>query len=399
MVNIDALLNEWAYRCEKGYPDMDSPSDLRVLNTILKEQGIELPEQQLSLFSDEELEAMVVKDAGKSIPELTPDDISTLVKSGNYTKSQLEKIKKLIEQVPVMELIDDYLEIKAKESNILPKELLKFKNYLEELDILDNFAKYTKNPVDFDLSKDHFADGIKTIPKDKLTALYLKMGSTTDEKNVNIGPGEILFSILFKNTKKREEGGDLAIGSEANVELKGATGPSGAVIAKGYNRGEWKTTKKKGRFLSFVEGLNMEAEAEQDAIKYLDFRKAWPIKLSLIYDLYANEETFSQETFKKGVIEILSRIYNNSNWYPKGEFFDLDSYFTDTDMDNIKFKNDLAKELIKEYMDAYGFDGILYIDKNGGIDYQKGEEITNSIGKTVMVTGPSDDVPRYRLKK
>ena len=43
MVNIDALLSEWAYRCEKGYPDMDSPSDLRVLKTILKEQGISLP--------------------------------------------------------------------------------------------------------------------------------------------------------------------------------------------------------------------------------------------------------------------------------------------------------------------------------------------------------------------
>ena len=43
MVNIDALLNEWAYRCEKGYPDMDSPSDLRVLKNILKEQGISLP--------------------------------------------------------------------------------------------------------------------------------------------------------------------------------------------------------------------------------------------------------------------------------------------------------------------------------------------------------------------
>ena len=43
MVNIDALLSEWAYRCKKGYPDLDSPSDLRVLNTILKEQGISLP--------------------------------------------------------------------------------------------------------------------------------------------------------------------------------------------------------------------------------------------------------------------------------------------------------------------------------------------------------------------
>ena len=40
MVNIDALLSEWAYRCKKGYPDMDSPSDLKVLKSILKEQGI-----------------------------------------------------------------------------------------------------------------------------------------------------------------------------------------------------------------------------------------------------------------------------------------------------------------------------------------------------------------------
>ena len=43
MVNIDNLVNEWAYRCEKGYPDMDSPSDLRVLKSILKEQGIKIP--------------------------------------------------------------------------------------------------------------------------------------------------------------------------------------------------------------------------------------------------------------------------------------------------------------------------------------------------------------------
>ena len=43
MVNIDALLLEWAYRCKKGYPDLDSPSDLRILKSILKEQGISLP--------------------------------------------------------------------------------------------------------------------------------------------------------------------------------------------------------------------------------------------------------------------------------------------------------------------------------------------------------------------
>ena len=54
MVNIDALLTEWAYRCEKGYPDMDSPSDLRVLKSILKEQGISLPEFQEQVITEEE---------------------------------------------------------------------------------------------------------------------------------------------------------------------------------------------------------------------------------------------------------------------------------------------------------------------------------------------------------
>ena len=64
-----------------------------------------------------------------------------------------------------------------------------------------------------------------------------------------------------------------------------------------------------------------------------------------------------------------------------------------------QFRIDLSKELIQEYMDAYGFDGILYIDKDGKIDYQQGDSITSEIGKSIAITGPSDDVPRYRLKK
>lgn len=387
MVNIDALLVEWAYRCEKGYPDMDSPSDLRVLKSILKEQGISLPEFQEQVILEEEEK------------ELSKQDIKNLIDDAELTPSQLKRIQKVISQVAFMEAIDTYLEKKASESNILPKELGKFKTYLEELDILEDFAEYIKNPIDFNLNNSHFADSIKEIPKDKLTQLYLKMGSTTDEKNVNIGPGEILFSILFKNTKKREDGGDLSIGSEDNVELKASTGASGAVIAKGYNRGKWSETKKKGQFEKFITDLGMEDEAEEDALKYLEVSKAWPTKLSLIYDLYSEQDNFDKEKFKSGVVSILSKIYNQSDWYPKGTFFNLDSYFTDQDMDAVKFRLDLAKELIKEYMDYYKFGGILYVDKKGNIDYHKGDQITDEVGKSIAVTGPSDDVPRYRLKK
>ena len=54
MVNIDALLSEWAYRCKKGYPDMDSPSDLKVLKDILNEWEISLPKFQEQVITEQE---------------------------------------------------------------------------------------------------------------------------------------------------------------------------------------------------------------------------------------------------------------------------------------------------------------------------------------------------------
>ena len=79
MVNIDALLSEWAYRCKKGYPDLDSPSDLRVLKSILGEQEISLPEFQ---------KQVIVEDDGDGYPS----DI--LSKIGEpYLKTIKEKFK------------------------------------------------------------------------------------------------------------------------------------------------------------------------------------------------------------------------------------------------------------------------------------------------------------------
>jgi hypothetical protein len=400
MVNIDNLVNEWAYRCKKGYPDMDSPSDLRVLKTILKEEGIKLPEQQLSLFSDDEMEKLLVKGVGKPIEKITAKDLTRYAEKANLNDEEISDAFEYLKNSRVNLKIKKYLNIKSKESNLLPKHISKFRAELKKLDLEKAFANYIDNPINLNIKNDHFADDMpKDLSKDKLSALYRSMGSTSDEKNVNIGPGEILFSILFKNAKKRETGGDLTIGSEDNVELKGSTGAGGAVIAKGYNRGKWSETKKKGKFEQFVVSLGMDKKDEEDALKYLDISKNWPTKLALIYDLYSDQDNFNKKKFESGVVSILSKIYNQSKWYPKGEFFNLDSYFSENEMNYRQFRLDLSKELIKEYMDAYGFDGILYIDKNGKIDYQKGDEITSEIGKSIAVTGPSDDVPRYRLKK
>ena len=117
-------------------------------------------------------------------------------------------------------------------------------------DIKKEFAEYIKNPSSLDLSKNSFTDQISNISSDKILALYREMGSAI-VGNVSIGPGEILFSIFFSNVKKRDSKGDLDVGGK-NVELKASTRGAGAVIAKGYNRGDWSTTKRKGRFDEFV---------------------------------------------------------------------------------------------------------------------------------------------------
>jgi arsenate reductase-like glutaredoxin family protein len=189
-IDTDRILVEWAYRCQKGYPDMDNPSDLRILKQILKENNIEFS----NLISEKEEEEKT----------FTKNDIIDLINSSELTPSQLKRIYNAVGGVASNEAIDDYLDKVAKESNIPTDQILKFKNILKNEGIEKEFAEYIKNPASFDITKSNFVDQVRGIPKDKLLTLYEKMGSAI-VGNVSIGPGEVLFSILFDNTKKKTQ--------------------------------------------------------------------------------------------------------------------------------------------------------------------------------------------------
>ena len=66
------------------------------------------------------------------------------------------------------------------------------------------------------------------------------------------------------------------------------------MIAKGYNRGDWSTTKRKGRFEEFIKELNMSNENESDALKTLELKAKWPSKISLTYDIYTKSNNFDK---------------------------------------------------------------------------------------------------------
>jgi hypothetical protein len=45
---IDKVVNEWAFRCKKGYPDMNNPDDMKILKEIYSEYGIVITEETTS---------------------------------------------------------------------------------------------------------------------------------------------------------------------------------------------------------------------------------------------------------------------------------------------------------------------------------------------------------------
>lgn len=71
---IDKLVTEWAYRCKKGYPDMNNPDDLKILKEIYSEYGIVFEEEKPDNSPDFSLLALPqedIKDIQQQYAELT----------------------------------------------------------------------------------------------------------------------------------------------------------------------------------------------------------------------------------------------------------------------------------------------------------------------------------------
>jgi len=419
-MTLDELVLEWSYLTPKGYPDMGNPSDVLILEELLEKLNLpskdiikELKEQKSWADKDgkpgvDGMEGSPVEKAikDKSNPppsRFTKEDLIDLINSTEISGQEAEKLASTISDLYLTTPITSYLEVKALESNIPSDQIDKFKKLLKYLGIQEDFVNYIKDPVDLDINVKNFTDSIPSIPADKLKILFRKM-PTTIVGNVSIGPGEILFSILFKNVRKRDSKGDLDIGDK-NVEVKASIGAAskaeeekggdaGAVVAKGYGRGAWSSTRKTGKFDDFVGNLGMSEENTQDALKILVASLKWPIKIATIYDIFTKDENFNREIFIRGFEDVLKRIYHKSSFVPKGAYFDLDSYFNEHDFDSKEFEIGIARELVSAYKEHEGFSGMLYLNRQGDMKYFDSMDVLKNIGTDIMIKSFSDDVPR-----
>lgn len=55
---VDKILTEWAYRCKKGYPDIDNPEDLAILNNLFE---VDIKQQRLGTINKKVIDILINK--------------------------------------------------------------------------------------------------------------------------------------------------------------------------------------------------------------------------------------------------------------------------------------------------------------------------------------------------
>ena len=220
MVNIDNLVNEWAYRCEKGYPNMDSPSDLRLLKVILKEEGITIPQFQQVVSEQEE---------GPSKKELID-----LINKVDLSPKALTRIIKVVKGTGFRTKTKDLLSkngFTEKDFKSGDADIDRILNTITNSEV-DELFKYLENPK----ALSSFPPRGNLVNQLGISSNLAKdlMGiEGTDEGGSNIGKIEIFLALILSDVDNRKGGGDLNWSGVGNLEVKGAGGRAGQQGGRG----------------------------------------------------------------------------------------------------------------------------------------------------------------------
>lgn len=339
MVNIDALLNEWAYRCEKGYPDMDSPSDLRILNAILKEQGISLPEFQAQVITEQE----------EKKKKVTASDIAKLVqdmeKDGVLKDKHLTFLNQYLTSRPFKDTVDSFLKTKNIDDDTLSKDETAAQDQifkiLQDEGQVEEFTNYMKDPINLsDLPKTgNLFDEVKKASglKDSTIQRILHLKGT--EGGRGVGKAELFLSMFFGDVKMRIVGkGDLTWNNKY-LEVKGSDARLGkrAVAWLGYKNSilgklanEYDKSDK--ALPSLISNLADEVDPPTDLPKLRDGIKEFAKEVYSSSDLTDKlVDGLSDEDLKNEskIRKVLTTLYYDS--YAKSENVD-DFIFVNTKM-------------------------------------------------------------------
>ena len=423
MVNIDALLSEWAYRCKKGYPDLDSPSDLRVLNTILKEQGISLPLSEDLAAAEQALDTTEI-DTKKEFFELLDQidlskqdiqKVSTMVIQFN-DDTQLDEddvSNKIVDSKNDLKDQIDLSDLNANELAELSARLLGFK-YKEEIknyflkkggkamvqdqvfevlfdsmvkngDIL-KFKKYMDNPESFaklyNSEKGSLIDPLRGAFSESF--LYKMVSLDGAYGGISIGKGEFFLCLMCGDISfEGESEGDLDwAGKGLEIKNKGAK-PTGQKASYGPNSHQliFKNLFKYFKQLLIIYNPDpLEYGYQRTKKKFISIKDLrgqkgfmdlanvqWPYKIKAYYNEILSKDLYNGENnkVKKEFIDIFTSSFKEAyKGLGDANVMNIKQYFTDSEFDANKFALDWGIAVVEDYMENEGFDYVFFINDN-----------------------------------
>lgn len=207
---VDKIVTEWAFRCKKGYPDMNNPDDMKILKEIYSEYGIVMEEKKekeeteysaddlIKLLQDKksELDSVFIQKMYHTI-------VSKGKKLGTLIMSMLKNKDLQSSANEIFSIINQYPGLEQELSNFLqhPERQLTISQLQAGNNIVDTVQEATSLPGEF----------ISTM---------LKAGRAS-EGGKGVGEGEALLALVGKGGKKLKVGDVEIEGKEIEVKAQG----------------------------------------------------------------------------------------------------------------------------------------------------------------------------------
>ena len=329
---IDRVVAEWAFRCKKGYPDMNNPDDMKILKEIYSEYGVVLEEEK-----------------PKEIPStFTKDSLKTLIDSATLTADQIAKIHREIIKVGYHDTVMGILGSKGftadrfKSGNSAVELIF---NRIADTDV-EKLSEYLKDPKELQPGTHNFTT-LTDLPTQVIVDL-LMIEPGSDSSGSNIGRGEVALGILFKDVDNTETSGDLKW-KGTNLEVKGTGGRLGQQGGRSGN-------------VNVLELMSHKLLSDVDAEALMDLPNTGVMSYGLmaLYDVAKKAGKADSQIFKV-IQDGLDSIY-----YSQGvakDYFNGKADLSDT----ATVKKNLLKLNVESYMKKNNIGSLLFFNNN--LDY------------------------------
>jgi hypothetical protein len=275
--DLDAILMEWSWQCEKGYPDFNNKKDLAILKGILTEMKVSVPINE----ADDNEETSNDTEAEEAV---SPKDLAKTLMAGKFSTKTLARIKSLLtrsgdidESISNLLIKDSLGQSDAVRADDIvdimldgKTDAIKLNTYLTNRTISE--TKFTGTPTSILTA---FADtGLSNSALEKLSVY--RWPSTPV-----IGGCEVLLAVLLQGGSRPGQGvsGDLRVNNKPyevkgnGARLKGQRGYGSPKAARaGFKEGYTKLAQTLGIAMISLSG---QAKVPDNTITIPDDDKSY----------------------------------------------------------------------------------------------------------------------------